>query len=108
VATGPARAKPEARTKIATAEKPRAKGAGKYRLQVSIVRSREEAESITAALRAQHASEIGVATTAIDEVTFGNNTFYRVQVGPYASATEPGQFCSALKPKGYDCLVVTK
>jgi hypothetical protein len=99
---------PEARKKVAAAEKPRAKSAGKYRLQVSIVRSREEAESITAALRAQHAAEIGVATAAIDEVTFGNNTFYRVQVGPYASAAEPGQFCTALKPKGYDCLVVTK
>lgn len=99
---------PEARKKVAAAENPRAKGAGKYRLQVSIVRSREEAESITAALRAQHAAEIGVATAAIDEVTFGNNTFYRVQVGPYASAAEPGQFCTALKPKGYDCLVVTK
>ncbi|MCU0955167.1 MAG: SPOR domain-containing protein [Hyphomicrobium sp.] len=101
-------AMPEERKKVAAADRPRAKGAGKYRLQVSIVRSREEAESITAALRAQHAAEIGVATAAIDEVTFGNNTFYRVQVGPYASAAEPGQFCTALKPKGYDCLVVTK
>jgi hypothetical protein len=101
-------ARPEARQKSAAAEKPRAKGAARYRLQVGIVRSREEAEGITAALRAQHGAEIGTATAAIDEVTFGNNTFYRVQVGPYASAAEPGQFCTALKPKGYDCLVVTK
>jgi hypothetical protein len=100
--------KPAARQKTAAAEKPRDKGAGRYRLQVGIVRSREEAEGITAALRAQHAAEIGTATAAIDEVTFGNNTFYRVQVGPYASAAEPGQFCTALKPKGYDCLVLTK
>jgi hypothetical protein len=100
--------KPAARQKIAAAEKPRDKSIGRYRLQVGIVRSREEAEGITAALRAQHAAEIGTATAAIDEVTFGNNTFYRVQVGPYASAAEPGQFCTALKPKGYDCLVLTK
>jgi cell division protein FtsN len=100
--------KPAARQKTAAADKPRDKSIGRYRLQVGIVRSREEAEGITAALRAQHAAEIGTATAAIDEVTFGNNTFYRVQVGPYASAAEPGQFCTALKPKGYDCLVLTK
>jgi hypothetical protein len=101
-------AKAETKKKVATVEKPRATAAGKYRLQVGIVGSREEAESITARLRAEHAASLGAAAPAIDEVTFGNGTFYRVQVGPYASAAEPGQFCSALKPKGYDCLVVTK
>jgi cell division protein FtsN len=101
-------AKAETKKKVAAVEKPRATAAGKYRLQVGIVSSREEAESITARLRAEHAANLGAAAPAIDEVTFGNGTFYRVQVGPYASAAEPGQFCSALKPKGYDCLVVTK
>jgi hypothetical protein len=101
-------AKAEVKKKVAAVEKPRATAAGKYRLQVGIVSSREEAENITARLRAEHATNLGAAAPAIDEVTFGNGTFYRVQVGPYASAAEPGQFCSALKPKGYDCLVVTK
>lgn len=101
-------AKAEAKKKVAAVEKPRASAAGKYRLQVGIVGSREEAENITARLRAEHAASLGAAAPAIDEVTFGNGTFFRVQVGPYASAAEPGQFCSALKPKGYDCLVVTK
>ena len=86
----------------------RTTAAGKYRLQVGIVSSRDEAEQITARLRAEHAQAIGTAAPAIDEVTFGSGTFYRVQVGPYASAAEPGQFCTALKPKGFDCLVVTK
>ncbi len=101
-------AKAEAKQKVAAVEKPRTTAAGKYRLQVGIVGSREEAEGISARLRAEHAASLGAAAPAIDEVTFGNGTFYRVQVGPYASAVEPGQFCSALKPKGYDCLVVTK
>jgi hypothetical protein len=101
-------AKPETKKKVAAIAKPRDTAAGKYRLQVGIVASREEAENITAKLRAEHAESLGAAAPAIDEVTFGNGTFFRVQVGPYASAAEPGQFCSALKPKGYDCLVVTK
>jgi len=101
-------AKSENKKKVAAIAKPRDTAAGKYRLQVGIVGSREEAESITAKLRAEHAESLGAAAPAIDEVTFGNGTFFRVQVGPYASAAEPGQFCSALKPKGYDCLVVTK
>ncbi len=101
-------AKADAKKKVAAVEKPRTAAAGKYRLQVGIVSSREEAEGITAKLRAEHAESLGAAAPAIDEVTFGNGTFFRVQVGPYASAAEPGQFCSALKPKGYDCLVVTK
>lgn len=110
VVAAPAKAdvKPVAKKKTAAVDAARTTAAGKYRLQVGIVSSRDEAEQITARLRAEHAQAIGTAAPAIDEVTFGNGTFYRVQVGPYASAAEPGQFCTALKPKGYDCLVVTK
>jgi hypothetical protein len=110
VVTAPAKpdTKAAAKKKTAAVDTPRNTAAGKYRLQVGIVSSRDEAEQITARLRAEHAEAIGTAAPAIDEVAFGNGTFYRVQVGPYASAAEPGQFCTALRPKGFDCLVVTK
>jgi replicative DNA helicase len=110
VITAPAKPDVKAATKKKTAavDTARNTAAGKYRLQVGIVSSRDEAEQITARLRSEHAEAIGNAAPAIDEVAFGNGTFYRVQVGPYASATEPGQFCTALRPKGFDCLVVTK
>jgi hypothetical protein len=108
VVAAPAGAEQSAKKKPAAAGAARATASGKYRLQVGIVRSREEAERITSELRSGHASALGSAAPAIDEVLFGSATFYRVQVGPYASAAEPGQFCAALKPKGYDCLVVTK
>jgi cell division protein FtsN len=98
----------KAPVKSAAVEKPRAANGSKYRLQVGIVRSREEAEGITATLRSEYAAAIGAASPAIDEVSFGNGTFYRVQVGPFASAAEPRQLCTTLKPKGFDCLVVTK
>lgn len=104
----PAAAERPAKKPAAASGGARATASGKYRLQVGIVRSREEAERITSELRTGHAGAIGSAAPAIDEVQFGSATFYRVQVGPYASAAEPGDFCATLKPKGYDCLVVTK
>lgn len=88
---------------------PVAAKAGRYRLQVGVVRSRAEAEQMAAALRQKHGAKLGTAAPAIDEVVYGNmGTFYRVQVGPYAGAAEPGKFCDSLKPQGYDCLVVTQ
>jgi cell division septation protein DedD len=96
--------------KVAAAtDKPRTATAGKYLLQVGVLRSRAEAEQLASNLRAQHGAALGSVAPAIDEVVYGNmGTFYRVQVGPYASAAEPGDFCSALKPQGYDCLVITQ
>ena len=46
---------------------------------------------------------------SIDEAVIGNmGTFYRVRLGPFANATEPGKLCAVLKPEGYDCLVVSQ
>ncbi len=93
----------------AAAGKPRTAAGGQFRLQVGVVRSRAEAEKIAATLKSSHGAALGKAVPAIDEVVYGNmGTFYRVQVGPYASAAEPGQFCTALKPQGYDCMVITQ
>jgi cell division septation protein DedD len=95
--------------KVAAAEKPRAAKAGTYHLQVGVLRSRAEAEQLAANLKAKHGAALASVAPAIDEVVYGNmGTFYRVQVGPYASAAEPGNFCSTLKPQGYDCLVITQ
>lgn len=82
---------------------------GNYRLQVAAVRSRDEADRVAARLAKEHAFRIGSRRTEIDEAVIGNmGTFYRVRVGPYASATEPNQLCGALRPHGFDCLVVTQ
>jgi cell division protein FtsN len=51
----------------------------------------------------------GTVTPEIDEAVIGSmGTFYRVRLGPYADAAEPGQLCKTLKPQGFDCLVVTQ
>jgi hypothetical protein len=84
-------------------------GAGKYKLQVAAVRSRAEAEKLAQSLHGFQPVRDGVVAAEIDEAVIGSmGTFYRVRLGPYADAKEPGQLCKTLKPQGFDCLVVTQ
>lgn len=96
-----------------TAEAPptaaRAAAAGKFKLQVAAVRTRQEAEKLAATLTGYQAVQTGAVQPEIDEAVIGSmGTFYRVRLGPYADAKEPGQLCKTLKPQGFDCMVVTQ
>ena len=103
--SAPAQAKSKP-AKVATAAPA---GGGRYKLQVAAVRSREEAQRLAQSLTAYPAVRDGTVQTEIDEAVIGSmGTFYRVRLGPYADAKEPGQLCSTLKPQGFDCLVVTQ
>jgi cell division septation protein DedD len=83
--------------------------AGKYRLQVAAVRSRDEAERLASSVMKHQALNGGAVQPEIDEAVLGSmGTFYRVRLGPYANAAEPGQLCKSLRPQGFDCLVVTQ
>jgi hypothetical protein len=82
---------------------------GAYKLQVAAVRSRDEADRLAQSLRSYPAVRDGIVTAEVDETVIGSmGTFYRVRLGPYADAKEPGQLCKTLKPQGFDCLVVTQ
>ncbi|MGE0856753.1 MAG: SPOR domain-containing protein, partial [Hyphomicrobiaceae bacterium] len=82
---------------------------GKYKLQVAVVRSRAEADRVLGELTAKHAAKLGARHAVVEEAVFGNmGTFFRVNVGPFATAAESGKVCDALRPGGYDCLVVTQ
>jgi len=102
---------PAARQQAAAAVAPAAappQPEGNYRLQVAAVRTRQEAESVSARLRQQHAKELRSRNVEIDEAALANiGTFYRVRVGPYAEPNEPRNLCVKLRQKGYDCLVVS-
>jgi cell division septation protein DedD len=103
----PARSNSAAKPAPVTAQTPKA--AGSIRLQVAAVRSREEAERVSAKLKSMPAVQSAAATPAIDEAVIGNmGTFYRVRLGPFANAAEPDKLCASLKPQGYDCLVVAQ
>ena len=91
-----------------TAPAPKA-ASGTIRLQVAAVRSRAEAEQVSAKLLATPVVQSAAATPVIDEAVLGSlGTFYRVRLGPFANAAEPNKLCAALKPQGYDCLVVAQ
>lgn len=93
------------------APEPAARGApsGKFRLQVAAVRSRSEAEALADLLVGRHGDQLGGRQPVVDESVIGSmGTFYRVRLGPYASANEPEQLCGALRADGFDCLVVTQ
>jgi tetratricopeptide (TPR) repeat protein len=90
---------------------PAAHGApnGKFRLQVAAVRSRSEAEAMASLLVGRHGERLGGRKPEVDEAVIGSmGTFYRVRLGPYANAKDPEQLCVALRPDGFDCLVVTQ
>lgn len=107
-------------TQVASVEKPsvsatdaapvaRSSPSGKYRLQVAAVRSRSEAEALAGLLVGRHAEQLGGRKPEVDESVIGSmGTFYRVRLGPYASAGEPETLCNALRSDGFDCLVVTQ
>lgn len=81
---------------------------GKYKLQLAAVRSRAQAEELAKRFAAKHSAKTGGRTPVIEEAVFGNmGTFYRVNIGPYASAAEPDKLCSSVRASGFDCLVVT-
>ena len=107
-------------TQVASVEQPRVSAtdaapvarsspSGKYRLQVAAVRSRSEAEALAGLLVGRHAEQLGGRKPEVDESVIGSmGTFYRVRLGPYASAGEPETLCNALRSDGFDCLVVTQ
>jgi hypothetical protein len=100
-----------ARGKVASKTTPISTSAvarGTYRLQLATLRSRKEADAVAARLRKEHAGTLGGRQLDVDETVFGNmGTFYRVRLGPYADVKEPQSVCAQLRPRGYDCLVVT-
>jgi hypothetical protein len=91
-------------TEIATS----AIASGAYRLQIATVRSRKEADTVAARVRQEYSGAMSGRKLEVDETVFGGmGTFYRVRLGPYANVSEPKALCDQLRPKGYDCLVVT-
>jgi hypothetical protein len=81
---------------------------GAFKLQIATVRSRKEADTVAERVRKEHGNAIGRRQLDVDETVFGGmGTFYRVRLGPYADMKEPKALCDQLRPKGFDCLVVT-
>lgn len=79
---------------------------GSYRIQVGTVKTVEEANALATRLRAN--AGLSGTDVSIDQTAFGGSTYYRVRVGPYASAADTKAPCQTLKQNGLDCLVTAQ
>ncbi len=108
-ADGPAARKCTATPNAPRRASPLAKPEGKFRIQVGMVRTQAEAQSLATRVKREHAAVLATREPEIDETTVGNmGSFYRVRIGPFASAQEGQAACAKLKGPGIDCLVVAQ
>jgi tetratricopeptide (TPR) repeat protein len=97
------------KAKVETAARPD----GKFRIQIGIptasgMRTQSEAQALAARVKREHGASMAAREPEIDEAVVGSwGSFYRVRVGPFASAQEGQAACTKLKGAGIDCLVVT-
>jgi hypothetical protein len=85
-----------------------AKPEGRFRIQIGMVRTQAEAQALSERVRREHPDALSTREAEIDEAVVGNmGSFYRVRVGPFASAQQGQAACAKLKGSGIDCLVVT-
>jgi hypothetical protein len=93
----------------AAAPAPAARPEGRFRIQVGMVRTQAEARALAVRVKQEHAAALAAREPEIDEAVVGNmGSFYRVRIGPFASAQEGQAACARLKGPGIDCLVVTQ
>jgi hypothetical protein len=74
-----------------------------------MVRTQAEAQALASKVKQEHAAMLAAREPQIDEAVVGNmGSFFRVRIGPFASAQEGQAACAKLKGPGMDCLVVTQ
>src|SRR5262245_5496917 len=108
VETGSIASKSEPPKKQAALTEP-SKGGGHFRIQIAAVRTQAEAKALVARVVREHAGVLAAREPQIDQTVMGNmGSFYRVLIGPFASAQETQNLCAKLKGSGFDCLVTAQ
>ncbi|HEX2337399.1 MAG TPA: SPOR domain-containing protein [Hyphomicrobiaceae bacterium] len=108
VETGAIAAKSEPVKKAAALPEP-AKTGRHMRIQIAAVRTQAEAKLLAAKVMREHATTLAAHEPQIDQTVMGNmGSFYRVLLGPFASAQETQSVCAKLKGSGLDCLVMAQ
>ena len=88
---------------------PAAKPEGRFRIQVGMVRTQDEAQALATKVKREHAAALAAREPEIDQAVVGNmGSFYRVRVGPFATQHDGQAACAKLKGSGLDCLVVVQ
>ena len=108
VETGAIATKSEPVKKEAALPEP-AKTGRHMRIQIAAVRTQTEAKALAAKVKREHATTLAAREPQIDQTVMGNmGSFYRVLLGPFASAQETQSVCAKLKGSGLDCLVMAQ
>ena len=64
---------------------------------------------MAAKAKREHGAALASREPEIDQAVLGNmGSFYRVRVGPFATAQETQAVCAKLKGSGFDCMAVTQ
>ena len=90
-----------------TPAKPKAAGAGSYRVQLASFRSSKAANDAWSKLRKSNISLLRDLTAHVTRVELGQKgIFYRLQAGSFAQEARARSICTELKARQVDCLVV--
>jgi cell division septation protein DedD len=91
------------------AAKEAGKKGGHLRIQIAAVRTQAEAKALATRVMREQAATLAAHEPQIDQTVMGNmGSFYRVLIGPFASAQETQGVCAKLKGAGFDCLVTAQ
>ncbi|MEM7121210.1 MAG: SPOR domain-containing protein [Pseudomonadota bacterium] len=90
----------------AQASAPSASAVGGTKIQIASFGSEAKAMEAWTSLQARFRDILGAYQPVIDEAVLSNGTFYRLQVGPFASDTEARSVCDSLKVRQVECIIV--
>jgi hypothetical protein len=80
--------------------------AGTHMVQLASQKSESDAQAAYRTLQSKYPNILGSRQASIKRVEIADKgTFYRAQVGPFASGDQAGDFCNSLKAVGGQCIV---
>ena len=81
--------------------------AGRVTVQLAAFRTRANAERGWQRLRAAHPDQLGDRALIMRQIDLGDRgIYYRVRTGPFANVPAAKAFCSLLRARDQDCLVI--
>jgi len=82
---------------------------GTHLLQIGAFRSETEATGQWSSLQGKLGSYLDGKSSDIERADLGDKgVYYRLRIGPFASADEAKTYCSGLKERGTDCILKAK
>lgn len=107
----PVKVEPKAPTVAVATPVPSSGGArsGSHLVQVGAFGSESEANGVWSKMQGKFGALVSGKSTDIERADLGSKgIFYRLRLGPFASASDAKTFCDGLKARGQDCLVKSK